>query len=366
MKNENIPLFWPVIYKDEWLEELGKVFDTRWIGQASKVEELEKEFGKKFDYDHCLSVNSGTAALELAYDLVGIKKDDVVLSTVLTCSATNIPIVRREANLNFIDVNRYTLCMDYVDLLDKVNYYHKHKPVKAIVVVNLGGISFDDRIYELAKKHGIPVIVDACQSLGVTEPKGDYVAYSFQAIKHFSTGDGGMLVVRNQEDYDRAKKLRWFGIDRNAKSGNNWSTFKSDREICMDMEEPGWKFHMNDIAAVMGLVGLRHSDEILKHRKNIAKIYREGLRMPTVTDGSHWLFGVFVEDNITFIEKMREKGVECDVAHLRNDIFTLFGGARQSLVNMNQLESQYCYLPLNTKVTEEDAKYVIKCIGELT
>src|SRR5689334_1933850 len=102
---KQIPLFWPTIYKEEWLEELSKVFDSRWIGQGPLVDKFEEEFAKKFGFNYCISVNSGTAALELAYHLIDIKKGDEVLTPVLTCTATNIPLVKRGAKLTFLDIN---------------------------------------------------------------------------------------------------------------------------------------------------------------------------------------------------------------------------------------------------------------------
>jgi len=364
MSKFKVPLFWPNVFKDEWLKELSKVFDTRWLGEGPQTKKFESEFGKKFGYDHCLSVNSGSAALELAYDLIGIKEGDEVLTTVLTCSATNIPLLRRKAKITFVDIDKETLTMDFNDFRNKMS-----GNIKAIVTVNLGGIECDSRIYELAKRNNIPVIVDACQSLGIPEKHGDYVVYSFQAIKHFTCADGGMLIIRNEEDYIRAKKLRWFGIDREKKSYHDWRSMISEREICMDVEEPGYKFHMNDIAATMGIVGLRHSDEALKHRKKIASMYDtlNSDKIKTVAGGSYWLFGLLVNNRYELMKRLRANGIECDPSHLRNDIFTAFGGKRLELKNMNYIESRYMYIPIHTNVSMSDVKYVcgmIKVIGD--
>ena len=361
MSKFRVPLFWPNIYKDEWIKELEKIFSTRWIGEGPKTKEFESEFCKKFDYEYCLSTNSGSSALELAYHIIGINEGDEVLTTVLTCSATNIPLLRRKANIKFVDIDRKTLTMDYNDFCNKVN-----TKTKAIVTVNLGGVECNTEIYRLASEMGIPVIVDACQSLGIKEYYGDYITYSFQAIKHFTTGDGGMIVFRNKEDYIRAKKLRWFGIDRDKKSHHDWRSMISEREICMDVEEPGYKFHMNDIASVMGIVGLNHSNECLKYRMKIAKIY-DSLdnykSIKTISGGSYWLYGLLVDNRKEFMNKLRNDGVECDPIHLRNDIFTSFGG-KQKLKNMDYIESRYMYIPIHTNMTLEDAEFVVKKIKE--
>lgn len=349
-----IPLFYPQKYKHEWLMALQEVFETRWIGQGPLVEEFESQFGKKFGYEYCLSVNSGTAALEMAYHLIGIEPGDEVITTVFTCTATNIPLLRRGAKIVFADVND-NLLIDYEDVCKKIS-----RKTKAIVVVNLGGLQVDGRIFLLARDYGIPVVVDAAQSLGVSEQFGDYLCYSFQAIKHFTTGDGGMLVCRNQEDYARAKKLRWFGIDREAKRKADWRCVVN-HQMAMEIEETGYKFHMNDLAASMGLVGLKHSDEILAYRREIANQYiGQDMGIQWVCGGSYWLFGVITENRDELSDYLRRHEVESDPVQLRNDIFQVFGGRRQNLPNMNRLENQYLYLPMNCRVKEEDAQRIGK------
>ena len=354
VKNQNkIPLFWPQQFKDEWLESLRKVFDTRWLGQGPLTEEFERKFGEKFGYAYCLATNSGSSALELAYHLIGIGKRDEAITACLTCTATNIPLVRRGAKIVFADIND-NLVMDYGDVEKKIN-----PKTKAIVAVTLGGMPIDKRIFKLARSFNIPVVIDAAQSLGVSEPYGDYVCYSFQAIKHFTTGDGGMLVLRNKADYDRAKKLRWFGIDREAKRKLNWNSLVNHR-VAMEIEEPGYKYHMNDISAALGLVGLKHSDEILDLRRGLCDYYAAGLPedIRSVYGGSCWLLAIVTEQRNSLIEYLRKNGIECDVVQLRNDMFKVFGGKRQNLPRMNDLEDKYMYLPLHGKITRNDVDYI--------
>ncbi len=348
-----IPLFYPQLYKEEWLGALGDLFDTRWLGQGPMVDKFEKEFGKKFNYKYCLAVNSGSSALELAYELLNIQEGDEVITTSFTCTSTNLPLVRRKATIVFADIND-NLLIDYKDVKKKIT-----PKTKAIVVVTLGGLPIDKRIFDL----GLPVVVDAAQSVGVPEERGDYICYSFQAIKHFTTGDGGMLVVNNRNEYNRAKRLRWFGIDRESKKKANFYALNK-RAITLDIEEPGFKYHMTDIAATMGLVGLRHSDEILAYRRQLCKTYVKHLPkdMRCVYGGSYWLFAIITKSRDDIIDYLRDNGVECDLVQLRNDIFKVFGGKKQDLPHMNQLENEYVYLPLNPKVTVADVMYICKLL----
>ena len=353
-----IPLFWPQIYKEEWLKALGKTFDTRWIGQGPLVEKFEQEFGLKFGYKYCLAVNSGTSALDLAYHMVGIEKGDEVLTPVLTCTATNIPLLRRRAKLKFVDIDD-NLLPSFEDIAQKIT-----NKTKAIVVVNLGGLQVDKRIFKLAKNKNIPVIIDAAQSVGLSEKYGDYVCYSFQAIKHFTTGDGGMLIIRKKKLYDKAKKLRWFGIDREAKKRANWK-WSVNHQMALDIEELGFKYHMNDMAASMGLVGLTNSDNILKYRKALCDIYNQELSEYTkICGGSYWLFGILDDHRNHLMDFLSEHGIESDPIQIRNDIFSVFGGKRHNLPNMKRLEDKYLYLPLNGKITIKDVRKVIRALKE--
>lgn len=346
-----IPLFYPQLYKEEWLAALGKIFDTRWLGQGPVVDKFEMEFGKKFNYDYCLAVNSGSAALELAYNLVGLKPGDEVITTCFTCTATNIPLLRHKVKIVFADIND-NLLIDYKDVKKKIT-----DKTKVIVAVTLGGLPVDKRIFGL----GIPVIVDAAQSVGVSEKRGNYICYSFQAIKHFTTGDGGMLVVNNKKEYKKAKLMRWFGIDREAKKRVGFNALNNNRAITMEIEEPGYKYHMNDIAAAMGLVGLKHSAKILKYRQDICEYYANNMPggIKCIYGGSCWLFGILTKDRNGLITYLRDNGIECDLVQLRNDIFKVFGGKKQDLPNMNRLESEYMYLPINSKITKKELRFII-------
>ncbi len=356
-----IPLFYPQKYQEEWLSMLAEVFESRWLGQGPMVDRFEKEFGEKFGYGHCLAVNSGTSALELAYHLIGIGPGDEVVTTVFTCTATNIPLLRRGAKIVFTDVND-DLTMDYDDFYRKVN---NSRNTKAIVAVTLGGLALDKRVSMLAEDLGIPLVVDAAQSLGVSEFAGDYICYSFQAIKHFSCGDGGMLVINDLEQYERAKKLRWFGIDREAKKRAGWNC-SVNHQVAMEIEEPGYKMHMNDIAAAMGIVGLRHSDEILDWRRQLCEAYEDSIPgyLSLVYGGSCWLFCIITENRDSLMDFLRGRGVECDLVQLRNDIFKVFGGKKQNLPNMNRLDEQYLYLPLHCNMTMGDVDYICRLVRE--
>ena len=234
-----IPLFRPHIPKNA-LTQVAEVLNSRWIGQGPKVDRFEQEFKEKFLGDCVpLAVGSGTDALHLAYLLAGIGPGDEVLTPAFTCTATNIPLLYIGAKPVLVDVNQETLNIDVVDLRRKIN-----KKTKAIVVVHYGGLPCDmSEIGALAKEFNIPVIEDAAHAVGA-QYKGEYIGsiseftmFSFQAIKHITTGDGGMVSIQNPELVDLAKRLRWFGIDRSAKQNGIWEN---------DIKDIGYKYQMTD------------------------------------------------------------------------------------------------------------------------
>jgi len=354
------PLFWP--YMDENIKkQVMKTLGTRWLGQGPQVDDFEKDVEKKFDVPYAVAVSSGSAALETAFDLLDIQAGDEVLVPVLTCTATNIPPMRKGAKLIFLDVDKQTLCPDWEDVKRKVT----HK-TKAIVTVHLGGVeSSMPMVYE-----DVPVIDDSAQAFGIFN--GYYTAVSFQAIKFFTTGDGGMFFCQGDDDYRKAKLMRWFGIDREKKRSDNWQNYKK-REMTFDIETVGYKRQMTDISASMGINGLKAYDKIMDYRTKLFNIYKNrlaGISGITVVDAHegdrnlHWLLTVIVDRRDDFAKMLLDHGVETNLVQIRNDIFGVFGGKRLDLPNMNNLESKYLCLPLNTHITSEDVEKICDYIQE--
>ena len=357
MSERKISLFWPYIPKDRIFEELEETLSSRWIGQGPKVDKFEQEFGKKFGSEYPLFVNSGTSALELAYHLIGLKEGDEVIVPVLDCTAGQMGLLRRGVKIVFVDIDKKTLNISPEDVERKIT-----NKTKAIVAVPLGGIPVNEEIFKIASKYGnIPVIVDASQDHGPTRLEGDYICYSFQAIKHITTCDGGMLCLKGKEVYERAKLLRWFGIDRELKVKKNYQAWEK-REMSFDIMEAGYKYQPTDVDACFGLAALQDLDKVIEHRRNLVSHYKKNLEMLkdiiVISGGSCWLFCILIEERDELAEFLKENGIETNLVHLRNDIFSIFGGQRLNLPNMNWVEPRYLYLPLNTNVTNEDVEYI--------
>lgn len=331
-------------------EAVDDVLRSRFIGQGPKVDQFEKQFESFFGVPNAVSMNSGTSALETAYELLDIQKGDEVISTPLTCTATNLPLLRRGAKIVWADVRSDTLCIDPIDVREKIT-----EKTKAVVQVHLGGIKAN------AKVSHLPLVSDACQALGIFE--GTFTACSFQAIKHLTTGDGGMLVCDDDAYVRPAKLLRWFGIDREKKIANQWQAYK-ERKMTFDIELPGTKRHMTDIAAAMGIAGLGVYCDMMDYRMNLFSIYRERLDLIdgiTILDGDTntcWLCTVLVDKRDDFAKMLFEADVDTNVVQVRNDIYKVFGGKRADLPTLNAVEERYLCLPIGNHVSGDDVHYI--------
>jgi dTDP-4-amino-4,6-dideoxygalactose transaminase len=211
----------------------------------------------------------------------------------------------------------------------------------------------------------VPVVSDACQALGIF--RGDYTCCSFQAIKHITTGDGGMLICPTEETCKEAKLLRWFGIDRERGIEDTWASYRT-RMMCFDIEVPGTKKHMNDIAAAMGIAGLKHYGEVLDHRRKCFNIYKrmvagmDGIRIVDGVVNTCWLATFIVERRDDFAKKMFNMGIECNVVQVRNDVYSIFGGRQSDLPVMDSVEHKYLSLPLGMHTSEEDIEFICDVI----
>jgi perosamine synthetase len=367
VESENIVLFYPHV-PELAKKSVMETLDSRWIGQGPKVKLFEENFSKKFASNSpAIAVGSGTDALHLSYILAGLKPGDEVITPVFTCTATNIPFLYMGVKIKFADIDISTMNID----TNHVRQLMSDK-VKAIICVHYGGLPCEmDELKSIADEWNIPIIEDAAHAIGA-KYKGvdigsisDFTIFSFQAIKLITTGDGGMLIIKDKELVEKADRIRWFGIDRKAKQGGIWEN---------DITEIGYKYQMTDISAAMGIASLEEFDELSKLRKTLFKTYEEELigckRLRVIGGGcvdrehAAWLFTVIVEDRYTLQKKLRKNCIESNQVHFRNDRYTIFNEYTQGkkFPNMDKVEDDYLVLPLHAKMTVENVKRVCSVI----
>ena len=366
--SKGIPLFLPKI-SDSGISSVTETLNTRWIGQGPKVDKFEKVFKKKFLKNklEALAVGSGTDALHLAYLLADIKRGDEVLAPVFTCTATNLPLLYIGAKPVFLDIDPITMNINLDNIEKKIT-----KKTKAIVCVDYGGVPNDfSKLLKICKKYKLKLISDAAHSLGSKYlgkyacTYADFTTFSFQAIKTLTTGDGGMLVIKNKKLFEKAKRLRWFGIDRSKKQLGIWEN---------DVRELGYKYQMNDIAASLGLAGLKEIDSIIKKRILLFKEYEKNLNHENISIigksrtskyiNCPWLITIIVKkEKKKLMKKLRKHGIESSQVHYRNDRYSVFGKRLKNLYHMDSIENQYLVLPLYPQMTLADVKRICKVIN---
>jgi perosamine synthetase len=366
-ESEGIPLFYPYMPKDA-IKEVADTLSGRWIGQGPKVDKFEKIFQETFLGAHrALAVGSGTDALHLAYLLSNITPGDEVIVPVFTCTATNIPLLYIGAKLIFADIDPNTMNISIEDVERKIT-----NRTKAIACVDYGGVPNEyDKLNEICSKNNIKLISDAAHSLGskykniYSGQLADFTIFSFQAIKTLTTGDGGLLAIKDESLLDKGKRLRWFGIDRAAKQGGIWEN---------DIVDVGYKYQMNDISASIGLAGLIEIESIINIRNELFKTYEKHLKSKRVRiigqsetetyfNGS-WLITIIVDsDRLGLMKMLRESGIESSQVHYRNDRYTIFGGRRTDLPIMDELEEKYLVLPLHLRMSKEHVIHICEKIN---
>jgi perosamine synthetase len=363
---EGIVLFYPHVPRKA-KEYVCDTLDSRWIGQGPKVERFEAAFRAKMELGgSCVAVGAGTDALHMSYLLAGIEAGDEVLTPVFTCAATNIPLLYIGADIKFVDADPHTLNISIADLRSKIS-----ERTKAIVCVHYGGLPCDMReINALASEYSIPVIEDAAQALGASfanAPIGaasDFAIFSFQAIKHLTTGNGGILTFKDAELDQKARRVRWFGIDRVRKQKGVWEN---------DITEVGYKYEMTDIEAAIGLAALEELDETLAYRRSLYQRYVANLRdqphirivddfSPTKTHAA-WLFTIIVDRRMECQLKLRSRRIEAGQVHFRNDRYSIFD-CTEEFSGMDAIDDNYLVLPLHTKMSLADVDMICDVLKE--
>ena len=342
------------------------VLNSGMVSEGNLVREFENSLCQKFNFPSAIAVNSGTSALHLSLLILGVGPGDEVILPPQTFISSGFAILMCGGIPVFSDINPLTGNIDPKKIKDKIS-----PRTKGIMPVHWAGYPCDmSEISSIAKEHNLFVIEDAAHALGAKYKEehigahSDAVTFSFQAIKHLTTGDGGLIVLRDPEKVKLARQKRWFGFDREKSTG-----FLGERED--QFEELGFKYHMNNLAAALGLANLQDFDENLKRRHQIAKHYDDSLKkvngiqlLDTQTDreSSNWLYTILVSDRARFIQHMNNMGVPVSVVHQRIDRHPVLGGLSKNLNGQESFEEKQISLPLHPHLTDEDLDKVLSSV----
>jgi len=365
-----IPLFRPS-YDNRELNALKEPFKKGWIGLGPKTREFEEKFAKYTHSKYAVGLNSATSALHLALTLFNIKGKEVI-TTSLTFVSTNHAILYEKGIPVFCDIEPDTLNID----ADKIEALITKKTV-GIICVDYGGHPCDmDKIRRIAKKYKLFVLEDAAHSCGALykgKPVGsvaDITSFSFHAVKNLATGDGGMLTYNNAKWDTTLRKRRWLGINKSTfdraitKEGYHWY---------YEVEELGYKYHMNDITASLGIVQLEKLDKHTEKKRKITELYTkafsklEWIETPvekTYAKSAMHNYAIKVDASIRdkFVSYMMSKNISVGVHYIPNHLYKMYKPYTKKLPITESVWKKLVTLPLFPGLTKEQVKYIIKTV----
>ncbi|OBA02689.1 UDP-4-amino-4,6-dideoxy-N-acetyl-beta-L-altrosamine transaminase [Bacillus subtilis] len=365
---------------NEELETVAETIKSGWISKGPKVIEFEKKLGEYLGAEHVISCNSGTAALHMALLALGVGEgDEVIVPSFTFCSSVNV-ILHVGATPVFADICEKDLCIDPEDVRQKLS-----PRTKAVIAVHFAGYPANlDELSSICKENGLYLIEDAAHALGtrykgkMIGTHGDAVCFSFYATKNITTGEGGALILKDEEAAERARLYGWHGITKNA-----WNRYGEKGSWRYDVLLPGFKYNMTDIQAALGLIQLKRAAEIQEKRTRIANYYASELtnqseraELPLADIPSHithsWhLFILRVKkrgemERDQFIENMKAKHIGLSVHFIPVHMHPYYKEHFPAKLPVTErIFPEIVSLPLYSQLSKEDCQYIVQSIKEV-
>jgi len=372
-----IPLFKPFVNPDA-LAGLRKIFTSGWIGLGPKTEEFEQAFCEYTGAKYAVAMNSCTAALHLSLICAGIEDCDLVYTTPMTFVSTNEAIKYTGAAPEFVDILPDTMSMDPMKLR---RHIEENGPPKALIVVHYGGMPADiDAFLNLSRVYDFPIIWDCAHAMGASYKDlrlgcfEKYACFSFHAVKNLGIGDGGMVATNDKEVYERLKRLRWMGVDSSTYERSTGGGYK----WLYSVGEIGWKYHMNDVSAVIALTQLKDLEWQNEKRRFLADQYQKFLADQWVANGDIQIVNMPKEDQLSaqhlFVIRVRkgsrdglhdylaEKGITTGVHYYPNNLYDMFDDTAVDCPEASKAFNQALSLPMYWQMTTQEQDYVCQAI----
>jgi len=349
---KKINLFEPYITHEE-IDETKKILKSKFWASGSginKVAKFEKEFSKYVGCNDTITVNSGTAALHLAYLLCNPSKKKVLIPSLTFVSSAHAATYNN-AKPVFVDIDETTLCMDMNDLEKKLT-----SDFGMIAPVHFGGFPCNmQKISKLARDFKISVVEDAAHACGSKYngkkigSHSDFVCFSFHPVKNLAMPNGGAICLNKNNKFSaEIKSLRWCGITNRKNSS-------------YDVSDLGWNYYMNEISAGIGLVQLKRLDKMNKRRYEIAKIYHKKLnienKMPLSKDCSYHLFWIRVKNREKFMKNMLKQNIETGIHYKPVNLMKYYKSKK--LLKSEQIWTELVSIPMHPNLSNENAEKIV-------
>lgn len=343
---------------------LEAVLYSGMLAEGEPVYRFEAAFAQHFGLQHALALSSGTAALHVALLLSGVQPGDEVITTAMTAEPTNTSILQVGATPVFADVDPETGNLCPVSVAACIS-----PRTRAICVVHYAGYPADVMaLRALADQHGLRLIEDCAHALGARVADrpvgsvGDFAIFSFQAIKHMTTVDGGMLVLRDEAQMDLARRLRWFGLRKGVPRTE------------VDIVVPGFKYNMHNVAATIGLAQLEGIDELLAaHVANgraldVVLPTLPGVSVARVLPGeepTYWLYTVLSDRAAELEAALNAQGFVASKLHRPNTAHTVFAPYRRPLPGLDRFYARLLHVPCGWWLSAADRDRMVGIMAKV-
>lgn len=363
-----IPVSKPSIGSEE-LEEVKRVFDTGWLGLGSTVFEFEKKIKEYLGAKNVIAVNTGTSALHIALDAFGVGEGDEVIVPSLTFCASIQVIAALKAIPVFCEIEPDTLNMDIEDVKKRIT-----AKTKAIMPVHYCGNACDmDSLIDIGRRHNIPIIEDAAHAFGSSYKGkkigsfGDVTCFSFDPIKNITCGEGGAVVLANDEVAEEIRRKRILGIDKDT-----WHRYRNERSWFYEVTTLGYRYHMSNINAAIGLVQFKKLNTFIDKKRRIVKAYNEHLKDLKGVKLLDWnleetapftyIIRVLDGRRDEMMDFLQQKGVGTGIHYIANHIQPYFSKYPQPMPVTDKVWKEILTLPLYYDMTESDVDLVIQSV----
>jgi len=359
------------------IKAVTSALKSPYLTQGPKVAEFESKVARYCGVNYSVAMNSGTSALHGACFAAGIKKGDEVITSPITFVASANCILYCGGTPVFADVDEDTALISAEQIKEKIT-----PRTKAIIPVDYAGHPCDmDEIRRIAKKNDLFVIEDAAHSMGAAYngkkvgSLADMTILSFHAVKHITTGEGGMVLTNNKDLYDNLIKFRTHGITRNVSGDGPWY---------YEMQDLGYNYRLTDIQCALGISQLKKLDTFIKIRRRIAAAYKAKLSdlkeisLPTERTNvrsSYHLYPVRLKSRRSIANKreifqsLRSAGIGVNVHYipvpLQPYYRNKFGYKTGDFPAAEAFYQSEISLPIHQKMTSDDISFVISAVKRM-
>lgn len=376
------------------IDAVAEVLKADYLTQGPKIKEFEDTFASYVEAKYAVAVSNGTAALHLCTLALNVCEGQKVITTPITfaASANCVRYCGGEVVFGDIDPDTYLLDINSVRELLEAS---PRGTYTGVIPVNFAGRAVDLEAYrKLANEHGLWIIEDACHSPGGFFVKtngqlskcgsgefADLSIFSFHPVKHFATGEGGMITTNNEGLYERLLALRTHGIVKNENLYSNGMDFASGIENAksyplwyMEMQELGYNYRLTDFQAALGLSQLQRADDGINRRREIASNYEKAFKDKDFIKGqsgvvvghAYHLYVIEVEDRLGLYNYLRENHVYAQIHYIPCHLMPYYrnlGWNEGDRLNSENYYRHCLSLPMYPMLSEQEQVTVINLIN---